>query len=488
MRLLIAAGTDPKVDAAATLVSALNARCLACADLVVAAVDPPGLGAALVNTSRFGDVAIARYLLDHGADARARDGAGRTALMTAAHSDSYPVALVQTLIQSGADANARTQAGETALAVAALRGGSLAELLARAGATADGVSPFGAPADARPHPAESFRAAVGRALPLLQSTDAAFLQKSACVSCHHNSLTAQTVSMARAAGVPVDERAARAHRERLLPFLGSWRDSTLRGFGIPGNQDTVGYVLYGLIGAEVPSDASTDALAYYLRGLQQPDGHWRLATSRPPIESSEVEVTAVALRALQRYAPPARRAEYAAAAAAATQWLAATVPSTTEDRAFQLLGLAWGEGDRALRRRLMQDLVAEQRPDGGWAPIARTAMASDAYATGQALVALAETDPAVARGDAYRRGVAFLLRTQLADGSWYVQTRALPVQAYFETGFPHGRDQFISAAATNWATQALIRAIGRRTKGQGPGTKGQPKRNGRVWMSPARPF
>ena len=83
-------------------------------------------------------------------------------------------------------------------------------------------------------------------------------------------------------------------------------------------------------------------------------------------------------------------------------------------------------------------------------------------------MALAETDPVAVRGEAYGSGVAFLLRTQLADGSWYVQTRALPVQAYFETGFPHGRDQFISAAATNWATQALIRAI---DQGQGPKAK-----------------
>jgi N-acyl-D-amino-acid deacylase len=54
--------------------------------------------------------------------------------------------------------------------------------------------------------------------------------------------------------------------------------------------------------------------------------------------------------------------------------------------------------------------------------------------------------------------VRHLLSTQQADGSWYVATRAVPVQAYFDTGFPHGRDQFISAAATNWAVQALIPA------------------------------
>jgi hypothetical protein len=54
--------------------------------------------------------------------------------------------------------------------------------------------------------------------------------------------------------------------------------------------------------------------------------------------------------------------------------------------------------------------------------------------------------------------VAFLLRTQLEDGSWFVRSRAIPVQPYFDSGFPHGRDQFISAAATNWATMALMLA------------------------------
>jgi hypothetical protein len=48
--------------------------------------------------------------------------------------------------------------------------------------------------------------------------------------------------------------------------------------------------------------------------------------------------------------------------------------------------------------------------------------------------------------------------TQFADGSWYVKRRALPIQPYFESGFPHARNQFISAAATDWATTALALA------------------------------
>jgi hypothetical protein len=35
----------------------------------------------------------------------------------------------------------------------------------------------------------------------------------------------------------------------------------------------------------------------------------------------------------------------------------------------------------------------------------------------------------------------------VTDGTWFVKSRAFPVQPYFETGFPHGRNQFISTAA-----------------------------------------
>ncbi|MGH9658764.1 MAG: hypothetical protein ACRD96_09480, partial [Bryobacteraceae bacterium] len=85
-------------------------------------------------------------------------------------------------------------------------------------------------------------------------------------------------------------------------------------------------------------------------------------------------------------------------------------------------------------------------------------LASDAYATGQALLALKESGALAANNAPYQRGVGFLLRTQLADGSWYVKTRAIPLQPLFESDFPHGQDQWISATATNWASMALVAA------------------------------
>jgi N-acyl-D-amino-acid deacylase len=55
----------------------------------------------------------------------------------------------------------------------------------------------------------------------------------------------------------------------------------------------------------------------------------------------------------------------------------------------------------------------------------------------------------------YQRGMQFLLNHQQPDGSWFVRTRALGFQPYFETGFPHGVHQSISAAGTGWAAMAL---------------------------------
>jgi hypothetical protein len=55
--------------------------------------------------------------------------------------------------------------------------------------------------------------------------------------------------------------------------------------------------------------------------------------------------------------------------------------------------------------------------------------------------------------------VSWLLSRQQQDGSWYVKTRALAFQPYFDAGFPNGHDQWISAAATNWAAMALTLAL-----------------------------
>ena len=119
---------------------------------------------------------------------------------------------------------------------------------------------------------------------------------------------------------------------------------------------------------------------------------------------------------------------------------------------MQALGLEWAGADGGVVRGLVNDLMALQRSDGGWAQTLE--LESDAYATGQVLYTMHQAGIPSSH-PAYRRGVDFLLRTQAADGSWHVKSRVIKLQPYFQSGFPYDHDQWISAAATAWATMGL---------------------------------
>ena len=83
-------------------------------------------------------------------------------------------------------------------------------------------------------------------------------------------------------------------------------------------------------------------------------------------------------------------------------------------------------------------------------------MESDAYATGQALVALKESGLLKPGSPQFKGGIRWLVEHQEPDGSWHVKTSNKPIQKYFESGFPHGKDQFISISATCWAEMAML--------------------------------
>jgi hypothetical protein len=255
----------------------------------------------------------------------------------------------------------------------------------------------------------------------------------------------------------VDEEIARAQLRRIAAYLDENRERALENLGIPGTIDTVSYILLGMAAEKYPSDPTTDAWARYVKNNQSPDGRWQCAALRPPLEASDFQVTAASIRSVRTYGPKSQRDDYDRAVQRAVRWLETAQPAGTEDRAFKILGLIWGGGTPAAIEKTAQELLALQRPDGGWGQLAP--LDSDAYATGQALVALRESRAVAVESAAYRRGIQFLLNSQLEDGSWYVRTRALPIQPYFDSDFPHGRDQFISAAATNWAAMALTAAV-----------------------------
>ena len=94
-------------------------------------------------------------------------------------------------------------------------------------------------------------------------------------------------------------------------------------------------------------------------------------------------------------------------------------PRNTEDRTFQLLGYRWVDVPLADRQRAAAQLLAEQRRDGGWGQLPN--LASDAYATGEALDALYQAGDIDVQAPAYQRGLRFLLSSQRPDSYWLVQ-------------------------------------------------------------------
>jgi ankyrin repeat protein len=460
LRMLIERGADLKAAGPGPLAYAQYAQCEKCIDVLTAGANPElvSMGALFCAPPNLDATAMGRWLT-RGADVNAKDAGGNTLLMLAASSDSLPVEAVRTLIARGCDVNAKNAEGRSAMDFARLRGATpVVDLLTKAGAKE--AAPFRLES-INPKPAGSSREAIARSLPLLQKSDSIFLKKSGCVSCHNNTFTAMTIAAVRKSGLPCDEQLAANQVKKIAAYIETWRERALQGVGIPGDSDTVGYILQGLAAANHPADEATDAMARFVKGQQYPDGGWRIFAHRPPIESSDIEVTAVSMRALQLYGPKAHRAEYQAAVKRAADWLTRARPQSTEDRVFQLLGLRWAgvTSNQAIIQRGVRGLLAKQRSDGGWSQL--PSIASDAYATGQALVALREAGGLRATDQAYKRGIAFLLRTQLEDGSWYVKSRAMPFQPFFESGFPHGHDQWVSMAASNWATTALAMSTSR---------------------------
>jgi hypothetical protein len=346
--------------------------------------------------------------------------------------------------------------------------------------------------------AQSIRSAVNRALPLLvKASSVEYPLHRDCFSCHNQGVPALALTLARQRGLPVDARSLRAIAEHTEADLEGAIDDYRKGQGQPGGIIRAGYALWTLEATGWEPDDTTAAVAHYLDIASRKKDHWPTSSTRPPSEASDFTATALALRGLRafgRSAPtlapdgaarqkpgdPRPRAAEIALRPQALDWLIRATPRDTEDRVFRLWGLKEASASADDLAAAVADLLRSQRPDGGWRQLdesaespkrgpdkpsaaahaaPESALESDAYATGSVLVALSRAGGVDTGNLAYRRGVEFLLRTQREDGSWFVKSRSRPFQTYFESGFPHGPNQFISAAASAWAVAALTLAL-----------------------------
>ncbi len=400
---------------------------------------------------------LARALLKAGAKVNATDVRGMTPLMLAVSSDRQDLEMVRTLLAAGADVNVKSRAGETALDWARkFNTRPLIAALEKAGAQG---SPF-TPPEARKGAPPDARAALERSVPLLQKTAAEFFRMSGCAGCHHQNMIAVAVGAARRAGVRVDES---ADQEMTRAVKGQWavlQEGLLQRLDpVLGLSDLQTFSLFGFAAGNVPADEIIDAIVASVAALQLRDGDWRLeGLARPPMEEGTIARTSMAVRMLQVYSIPGRKADFDARIARARTWLMQVRPRTTDDLVWHLAGLHWSGAGASMVRKAAGALRNKQSADGGWGPTPN--LSSDAYATGTALWVLNESGSLKPSDASYQRGVRFLLNTQFEDGSWYVRSRSPKFQPYFESGFPFGHDQWISASATAWAVAALAPAVG----------------------------
>jgi hypothetical protein len=316
-----------------------------------------------------------------------------------------------------------------------------------------GAAALGAPS---PATEAGVRAAAEKGLAFLTTQGTAWKTERKCASCHHLPYTIWALNEAKKSGYAVDEKtlaemtdwvSAPDDRARAVPVFPAKAEK-------PVHQNAL-LLAVALEAGEPREGASREALSRFrsvLRADQRPDGSWGLPPNgRPPMIGDPVQVTAWTLLAFT--ASPGPSGEEPAdkeAAARGLAFLAAGRPD--EDlqlAALRLLLLRRRGAPRDEIRPRVKSLVERQNADGGWSQAKE--LASDAYATGQALYALAEAGGA--SKETIRRAQAFLLSTQLPDGSWPMLSRSTPGGAPAKDARP------IAFAGSGWAALGLVRSM-----------------------------
>ena len=304
---------------------------------------------------------------------------------------------------------------------------------------------------------DRIRSAISKALTTLEAGSIGSANKRQCFTCHSQAVPVFALVEAKRQGFSVDEVNLKRQLQHTYDHLKRGLANYRQGKGQGGDVLTAGYALWTLDEGNWPVDEVTEAVSHYLLETQLELRHWRHRGSRPPTSGSDFTATYVALRSLHYFGTQDQQEQIAERRKLVAEWLASAAPVETEDHVFRLSSLKYVDCDLSLIESAAAALLKTQREDGGWGQ--KGDMSSDAYATSTALTALIRDGNIPSSNEFILNGIAFLLSTQRDDGTWQVTTRAKPVQEYFESDFPHGKDQFISIAATAWSTLALLQIL-----------------------------
>jgi hypothetical protein len=336
------------------------------------------------------------------------------------------------------------------------------------------VSPLAGAAEKTSVPAatpDQIAQTVDRAIGYLQTESAAWLNTRKCAACHHVPLPLWALSEADRQGYAINREFLVATMESLLgskeklmasrvfPNPSDPPDPRPQGRGL-----NMGLPFLAVAGRSLPSltegqKQSLKLIAQEMLKKQQPDGSWEFFATlrRPPINESQTTDVAWIILALQGETGPDASGSQRAALANAVAWLDARKSSDVhQDKVLKVLLAIRSGKPRRMMETTLRELLALQRPDGGWSQSVPV-LKSDAFATGQTLYVLALAGYSAQRPE-LKRAIKFLVATQEPDGSWPMTSRATP------DGRPGSAKLLtpITCAASAWATLGLVTSAPRR--------------------------
>ncbi|HVX64267.1 MAG TPA: hypothetical protein VHC19_26835 [Pirellulales bacterium] len=297
--------------------------------------------------------------------------------------------------------------------------------------------------------------AVERGLKFLADDAAKWRTDHECATCHHGAMTVWAFSEAVQRGIPIQaEQAAEMSSWTKTQF---WKGIDQPRDPRPGwNLVKLPTIYLAVLAQQTPEqgvlsrDEVAQAAAHIARH-QEADGFWSTPPPRngpPPVFESPEVLTLWACAALDPRDPNP------------------TVRESRENAARWLNKAPRGEDLQAALLRLLIDVRLEQPPDaiqpqidkifqrqqadGGWGQVKD--LASDAFATGQALFILNQTGIKSDRPE-IEWAVAFLVSHQNENGSWPMTSRAQPGEKPFTNPVP------ITYFGSAWATIGLLRCL-----------------------------
>ena len=298
--------------------------------------------------------------------------------------------------------------------------------------------------------------AIDRGLKFLVKDARAWKEKHNCVSCHHASLPIWAMREAKDRGHSVDEPFL-AEFTKWVAESGEGKTVVKRPDGIPKAFNTKAVYFAHAIGAIPQPDAGTQqGLGRFLKTVQEDqleNGAWAAwPETRLPIFAQTDDVsTILATLALT----PQGKMDDAAAIAArdkGVQWLVAHPPGD-DPQGTALRVVLWKRLGRPADecRLLVRKIIARQNIDGGFSQAPE--MSSDAWATGQALYALAHAG--VSPGDpTIQRAHVFLMKAQREDGAWPMTSRPIKPGGKGSTSLIP-----ITGGGSAWGVLGLVRSL-----------------------------